>query len=152
MKIIFPTLNWNICKDSNQYNTLCKKKIIYFFSIIMALCLKYLFAKGTDRAMPYFWKTFEQKFELLRSRAGRDWKSTKGLKEPGPSELLAAWQVRRKEICRNKVIQELSRGKKEKVNSWDLNTKALEEFERENKENTQEIKRTVRTLFQSIYL
>lgn len=118
----------------------------------MALCLKYLIAEGTNRAMIYFLKTVKQKFELLRSRADRDWKSTKGLKEPGPSELLAAWQVRRKKFCRNKVIQELSSGKKEKFNSWEMNWKALEEFERQNKENTQKIERTVRTHFQSIHL
>lgn len=56
----------------------------------------------------------------------------------------SCWQPHKRggRICRNKVIQELSSGKREKVNSWEQNWKAPEEFERQNKKEKEGCKNT----------
>lgn len=94
-----------------------------------------------------FSATFKQKLELLRSMAGRDWKVPRGWRN---QDRLSCWQPGKwgerrfagTRLYRNCQVER----KREKVNSWELNWKALQECERQNKENTQKIK-TVRTLF-----
>lgn len=151
MKIIFPTLNWNICKErtaTNTVNSVRKKQCIFFYNhgSLPQNCKRY------RESHALFSETFKRKLELLRSTAGRDWKVPRGWRN---QDRLSCWQPGKwgerrfagTRLYRNCQVER----KREKVNSWELNWKALQECERQNKENTQKIK-TVRTLFQSIHL